>query len=173
MGIEKVLLRINNCRKELNFMYKVDVIKRDVEWNHKVALFKKDYQNSLNDIQLGKFKTESEFNSVIQNIENEEFNLSRFFKDKNLIIYQKEKAFELFYKNILKEEPEVLFINNVFEEININASSSLIDITFDKYVEDNLDKIVNYEVYRNESWISYLKLYEIDDIKNKNDPSDI
>jgi hypothetical protein len=31
MGIEKVLLRINNCRKELNFMYKVDVIKRDVE----------------------------------------------------------------------------------------------------------------------------------------------
>jgi hypothetical protein len=154
-------------------MYKVDVIKRDVEWNHKVALFKKDYQNSLNDIQLGKFKTESEFNSVIQNIENEEFNLSRFFKDKNLIIYQKEKAFELFYKNILKEEPEVLFINNVFEEININASSSLIDITFDKYVEDNLDKIVNYEVYRNESWISYLKLYEIDDIKNKNDPSDI
>ncbi len=280
MGIETILLKINNCRINLNVMYNIEIAKRDVEWNNKVIVLKNDYKNSLNDIQIGKFKkepsafkqnknliqdafnenkitnveyknikinqnlsiqrekhaifylvengkiiffttktsksekfqkpikdemlknsvkeyittsqllknkeaylsnsvyvlefkTESELTNVIKN---DKSNLTYYFKDKDLIIIQKEKAFELFYRNILKKEPEIL-LSNTFEELNnvvTNQNGALVDVTFDNYVKDNIDRISNYENQLADSWMSYLKLYEIDDdIKSKNDPSDI
>jgi len=50
-----------------------------------------------------------------------------------------------------------------------------VDVTFDIYLKDNIDIISNYEKYREESWIEYLKLYELKDELNcnKNDSSDI
>ena len=53
------------------------------------------------------------------------------------------------------------------------AKTPLLDVTFDKYIIDNIDRISNYENYRKDSWMEYLKLYEIDEINNKNDPTDI
>ena len=121
-------------------------------------------------------KNESELNTIIQNIEDDEMNMNYFFKDKDLRLYQKEKAFELFYKNILKEDPVKLSENDFqiegFFNIN-NIHTQIVDVTFDKYIADNIDRISNYENYRKDSWMEYLKLYEIDEMNNKNDPTDI
>ena len=278
MGIETVLLIINNCRKDLNVMYKVEIARRNIEWQEKVKVLKINYQNELKQIQFGKinstFKSnfkeiskasenklindeqlenltfnnkisrirdfhpvlyyiqnnkiyytvqtsqaenipkplqdESDVNTnckesinvidsndgkyltnaiyvieakntkdlfnIIENVEENTQLKNKFLSDKkDIFIYsKKEKAFELFYKNLLKEDAEILLENTFLVNKYVKVENTqLIDVTFNKYVEDNLHRISNYEGYRNESWMFYLKTYEIDDIKNINDPTDI
>jgi len=277
MGLDILLSKINNCRKDLRALHLVEQSKRNVEWQNQFSILKNNYQKFLHEIKLGKIninykinKTEIDeaysnkllsklqFDNLLYNyklsklrdlhpvlyinkenkiyfivqtnqsvavknpiadelnatskeyisvqtisqqnytanaiyvIEAKDVNdLSNLvenvdqhfhFKEKFInnqselnILIKKEKAFEIFYNNFFTQNPaelsnDVLLFN---EDIQIKMSvnnSELVDVTFDKYVVDNIDRISNYEKYRSESLMSYLKAYEIDD---KNDPSDI
>jgi hypothetical protein len=64
--------------------------------------------------------------------------------------------------------------NNIKLEFDVIFDNTLlVDITFNKYIDDNINRISNYEMYKQESWMALLNSYEINDVLNKNDPSDI
>ena len=44
MGIKDVLFKINCLRKDLNVLYSVDKIKRNIEWQEKVQVLKNCYK---------------------------------------------------------------------------------------------------------------------------------
>jgi len=283
MGIEKVLLRINNFRKELNYLYLIEKSQRNKEWHENLQYLSNNYINSLNYIKLGKIKINYQINKLeidqalsnklinkqqfdnllynnkiarlrdihpvlyfikdnkvyfmvqtnqsvavpkplkdelyvnatsrefisVQTISKEYYTANAIYvieakyindfsdiiedveknsqlKDKFLnnqselhILIKKEKAFEIFYKKFLKQETEKFSDEvNLFEKDKLIEVSlrnyELLDVTFNKYTIDNIHRISNYEDYYTESWMSYLKLYEVDNnILNNNDPSDI
>lgn len=268
MRIEKILSRINNCRKELNSLNLIEKSNRDLAWNTKFRNLSNNYKNSLNDIKVGQIKATYNLNKleiekakenklintqqydnlmynnrisrvrdihpvlyyiqdniiyfvvqtkqlavvpiplqdelvinplkehiqvvnssdgkyianviyvieakenkdlskIIEDVELKPLLKSKFLSHKNDdIILSKEKAFELFYKKLLNQEPENFNFNN-------STESAIVDITFEKHVEDNLDRISNYESLRKESWMSYLKTYDNELVnKNKDDSTD-
>jgi len=64
MGIEKVLLKINNIRKDFNLLYSVDKTQRTKEWYEKVHSLNNHYKNSLHDIKFGKISSTFQKNKV-------------------------------------------------------------------------------------------------------------
>jgi hypothetical protein len=101
------------------------------------------------------FKDEGDFNTLLLNIENNDDYMNHYFNKKDLRVLQKEKAFELFYRTIFKKDPEKLLINidlnNNFQILADTTYPLLVDVTFDKYLIDDIDRISNYENYRKES----------------------
>jgi hypothetical protein len=88
-------------------------------------------------------------------------------------VKKKKKPLNFFHKVILKQDPAVLNINNNSEEklaltlgySGVLTNFFLVDITFNKYILDNIGRISLYENYRQESCTAYLKLYEPDNIE--------
>lgn len=110
-------------------------------------------------------KENKDLSKIIEDVELNPLLKSKFLSHKDDdIILSKEKAFELFYKKLLNQEPENFNFNNS----TLNSESAIVDITFEKHVEDNLDRISNYENLEliaikmlNQMLIIY-NLYEID-----------
>ena len=81
--------------------------------------------------------------------------MKKYFNNQNLRILQKEKAFEIFYKTVFKQNPAKLYEELFTKEFNI-YEPIFVDVTFDTYLKDNIDRIFNYEKYREESWIELI-----------------
>jgi hypothetical protein len=134
----------------------------------------------INAIYVIEVKNVEDLNFFIENVEQNTKLKDKFLGNQSelIMLKRKEIVFEIFYKRFLNQESNVLNeslfnIEDCNNDITINIPNSiLIDITFDKYVEDNIDRILNYEKYHKDSWIEYLNLYKNEDVYNKNDKTD-
>jgi hypothetical protein len=128
------------------------------------------------------FKNKSELENVIKNIEDDNLLMDKYFHNKSVRLYQKEKLFDMLFKNAFNEEPLMLYedLNLLDNDLKVNIQMptkvSLVDVTNSFYVEDNINRILHYEKYRIESWEAYLELSEEMNMninKNKNDSTDL
>lgn len=139
----------------------------------------KDYINVIdaghgkyfaNAIYVIESKNIDELPQIIENVEQNILLKNKYLNNQSdaFILSKKERAFEVFYKTLLKKVPE-----KFNEDVILLNDNIIIDVTFDKYIKDNIERISNYEDYRVESWTAYLKSYEPEDLTSKNDSSDI
>ena len=106
--------------------------------------------------------------------------MDKYFNNKSVRLFQKEKLFYMLFKNAFNQESiklnEELYLidNDLRVDIKIPDKVYLVDITNSFYIDDNVDIIVYYEKYRIESLDAYSKLYESNkQLGNKNDSTDI
>src|SRR3982751_425295 len=103
------------------------------------------------------FKNKSELENVIKNIEDDNLLMDKYFHNKSVRLYQKEKLFDMLFKNAFNEEPIMLYedLNLLDNDLKVNIQMptkvSLVDVTNSFYVEDNIDRILHYESYKKES----------------------
>ena len=117
MGIETVLLIINNCRKDLNVIYKVEIARRNIEWQKKVKVLKINYQNELKQIQFGKINLT--FNNKISRIR--DLHPVLYYIQNNKIYYTVQTSQA---ENIPKPLQDELDVNtNCKESINVIDSN--------------------------------------------------
>jgi hypothetical protein len=113
----------------------------------------------INAIYVIEVKNVEDLNFFIENVEQNTKLKDKFLGNQSelIMLKRKEIVFEIFYKRFLNQESNVLNeslfnIEDCNNDITINIPNSiLIDITFDKYVEDNIDRILNYEKYHKDS----------------------
>jgi hypothetical protein len=134
-----------------------------------VEIFKGKYVANV--IYVIEAKNVTDLLNIVEDVEQNVLLKTKFVSNQE---ETKEQAFKFFYKFILNQEPEIFNDEEKFPVVvdliaGPFTKTNLVDITFGKYITDNIHRMTMYEQYRLESFSEYLRITNTENIVNSDD----